>query len=126
MTQEKKSFVLYLDAYPYISALPADQRGELLSALYWYAGLLETQTLSAWEAAEQCTQLLPETRMAFCFMAGALERDTRKWREKRANYLSAAARRQEERGSRTAGDTGSRHWPESRGPEAPKTIRDYL
>lgn len=57
---------------------------------------------------------------------GALERDTRKWREKRANYLSAAARRQEERGSRTAGDTGSRHWPESRSPEAPKTIRDYL
>ena len=56
MTQEKKSFVLYLDAYPYISALPADQRGELLSALYWYAGLLETQALSAWEAAEQCTQ----------------------------------------------------------------------
>ena len=34
---EKKSFVLYFDMFPSIRTLPADQRGELLSALFVYA-----------------------------------------------------------------------------------------
>ena len=33
----KKSFVLYFDAYPCLEWLPADQRGELFSALFEYA-----------------------------------------------------------------------------------------
>lgn len=95
---EKKSFIIHLDAYTHILTLPPEQRGELFTALFHYAinaarkGPPEVITFAA-----QCTAMKPETRMAFYFMADTIARDTEKWQTKKANYQAAAARRSAER-----------------------------
>ena len=95
---EKKSFIIHLDAYTHILTLSPEQRGELFSVLFHYAivagkkGPPDVTTFAA-----QCTNLRPEARMAFYFMADAIARDTEKWQTKKANYRAAATRRQAER-----------------------------
>lgn len=94
MASEKKGFVLYFDSYPSIAPLPAEQRGVLLSALFQYASRICTQEEGPLAAAEACREMAPETRMAFCFMAGAIARDTKKWKQRQSNLSRAAKERE--------------------------------
>ena len=94
----KRGFVLYFDAYPNVADLPADQRGELFSALYELA-------MDAAEGGGDMAATLArrpamglEARMAFHFMGGAVLRDTEKWQEKHRRYREAALRRRQEAG----------------------------
>lgn len=95
---EKKSFIIHLSAYAHILTLSPEQRGELFTALFHYAinacknGPPDVTTFAA-----QCTAMLPETRMAFRFMADSIARDTEKWNTKKANYQAGAAKRKAER-----------------------------
>lgn len=91
---EKKSFLIHMDLYPYMLTLPMEQRGVLFTALFRYAlqsrkkGFMDVTT-----AAAQFPELSPDGRMAFYFMADSIARDTQKWQEKQANYQAAAKRR---------------------------------
>lgn len=93
---DKKSFLLYFDMYPSIRGLPPEQRGYLLSALFEYAD-------GAWKSGcgkESVLQKFPQmneaARMAYSFIAEAVQRDTEKWREKQERYQKAAEKRSEQ------------------------------
>lgn len=95
---EKKSFIIHLDAYTHILTLPPEQRGELFTALFHYANIASKKNPpDVTVFAAQCPAMAPETRMAFYFMADAIARDTEKWQTKKANYQAAATRRRAER-----------------------------
>lgn len=97
----KKSFVLYFDMLPGISALPPAQRGELLSALFVYAEAEAEGPAEQAAVLAQYPDMAPETRMAFQFIAETIRRDTEKWREKHERYVNAArARAEKERAGR--------------------------
>ena len=68
---EKKGFVLYFDAASSLAALCAEQRGELLLALFDYAERTAKQPLSPETALDSYPALDEQTRMAFRFMATA-------------------------------------------------------
>ncbi|MBO4991236.1 MAG: hypothetical protein J6E42_03680 [Firmicutes bacterium] len=98
---EKKSFVLYFDMYPNIYDLPADQRGELLSAIFEYA---EAEAAAEFDPEDdgQCNkewvlskhrEMDSGTRMAFSFIAETIHRDTAKWWTKHERYQKAALER---------------------------------
>lgn len=98
MDNEKKSFVLYLDAYPVVCNLPVEQRGLLMSELFRYAAIVRERTMDPVVAMGQCSpDMTPETRMAFCFMAASILRDTEKWKEHKKKLQDNAARRAESR-----------------------------
>ena len=82
MTGEKKGFVLYFDMYTSIAVLPAEQRGELLSAMYEYAQEVVKREVPMEEVIQRHPQMTVETQMAFRFIAESIRRDTEKWREK--------------------------------------------
>ncbi|MDD3346444.1 DUF6291 domain-containing protein [Oscillibacter sp.] len=88
---EKKSFLLYLDMYPHIARLPAEQRGELLSALFEFAAAQAKQTGTA--GLPPHPRMTLETQMAFSFMAETIRRDTEKWLQKHERYVKAARER---------------------------------
>lgn len=102
--ETKKSFVLYFDCFCSVSTLAMEQRGELFSALFEYA--MEIAKESAKESVSQEAILLrypnmsAEARMAFCFIAETIRRDTEKWWQKHERYAKAAreriSKRQEE------------------------------
>ncbi len=90
---QKKSFVLYFDAEDSLRQLCASQRGELLSALFDYARCIETEPVEPAVYAARCPNLRSGARMAFCFMASAIARDTRKWHEQRQRRSESALNR---------------------------------
>ena len=92
----KKSFMLYFDSYPSITALPAEQRGELLELLYRYAMAAERAPTDPEEILGEFPDLAGETRVAYRFLAETIRRDTEKWKAKQRRYQDAAARRTEE------------------------------
>lgn len=89
---QKRSFLIDFDAYPVVSALPPEQRGELFSALC--------------EEAEQPAErdavlrgrpaITADSRTVFFFMAQSIQRNTEKWRQKHVRYQQAALRRQQD------------------------------
>lgn len=84
MTAPKKSFVVYFDSYPILSALSMEQRGLLFSVLMIYADRVWREpSLSLEEVMEGFPKLLPETRVACGFMGAAVQRDTEAWLNKR-------------------------------------------
>ena len=89
----KKSFVLYFDAYDHLAALPAEQRGELLLALFEYARSAAQGHPDAEETAAKHPAMTPETRRAFSFMAQTIRRDTEQWLRKQARCVRAARER---------------------------------
>lgn len=95
---EKKSFVLYFDIYPSIRDLPADQRGELFSAVFEYAEQEveypeeDSSVNKEWTLARH-PHMGSAARMAFSFIAETIHRDTAKWREKQTRYRIAAEKR---------------------------------
>lgn len=99
MDNEKKSFLVYLDAYPNLQALSMEQRGELFTGLFQYAE--EANRLgypeSIGDFADTFVNLSPEGVMAFRFMATTIARDFCKWMDKRVNYQAAARRRKEQK-----------------------------
>lgn len=99
MDNHKNSFLIYLDSYMHIMALPMEQRGHLFTDLLWYATRMSVrdEVVDVTTAAASCTDLTPEARMAFKFMATTVARDFEKWKEKRDNYQAAARRRQEQK-----------------------------
>lgn len=97
MDNKKNSFLIYLDAYTHVLSLPMEQRGELFTALFWYAIVLrEKGPMDVTAALSQCPGLSSAGQMAFRFMASNIARDTERWLEKKANYQAAAARRKGE------------------------------
>ena len=99
MDNQKNSFLIYLDAYMHVTALPPEQQGYLFSSLFWFASRMSVlgHPVDVATAAAGCTQLSPEARMAFKFMATNMVRDFEKWLEKKENYQAAARRRQEQK-----------------------------
>ena len=89
----KKSFVLYFDAYPNIAGLPAEQKGELFSALFEYAMAEAGAPAEEDVVLNQHPEMGVAARMAFSFMAKSIRRDTEKWREKHVRYQQAAQQR---------------------------------
>lgn len=90
---EKKGFVLYFDAASSLAALCAEQRGELLLALFDYAERTAKQSLTPETALASYPALDEQTRMAFRFMANSIERDTKKWERQRERRSQGAAQR---------------------------------
>lgn len=77
---QKKSFLVYFDNYPMVQALPLEQRGLLLTALFEYgmaAG--EPDSPSIPEILEAFPAMAEETRMACLFMCSNIHRDTQRW-----------------------------------------------
>lgn len=98
MPNEKTGFLIHRDAYMHVMALSPEQRGELFGCLFWFAErVAQRGYLDVTVAAAQCTNLTPEAKMAFRFMADSIQRDTMKWRDKQTSYLAAAERRAEKR-----------------------------
>ena len=80
----KKSFVVYFDSYPILSALPMEQRGLLFSVLMVYADRVWREPSTALEEGmEGFPRLSPEARMACGFMGAAIQRDTDAWLNRR-------------------------------------------
>lgn len=105
----KKGFVLYFDTYPQLTALPMEQRGELMTAIFEYAFHAANGELEPREVLTEHVGMMPETRMAFLFLADIVRRDTERWLAKQERYTRAArerAERQRRDGgpSRQAGD----------------------
>lgn len=94
--EQKKSFLIYFDAYSSISFLPPEQRGELFSALFEYAQAEAEKPTEQSAVLSRHTAMSTETRMAFYFMAKTIQRDTEKWRQKHVRYQQAALRRQQD------------------------------
>ena len=90
---DKKSFLLYFDMYPSIRGLLPEQRGYLLSALFEFADAAWRENGSRESVLERFPQMSEAARMAYSFIAEAIQRDTEKWREKQARYQKAAAER---------------------------------
>lgn len=77
---QKKSFLVYFDNYPMVQALPLEQRGLLLTALFEYgmaAG--EPDSPSIPEILEAFPAMTEETKMACLFMCSNIHRDTQRW-----------------------------------------------
>lgn len=97
MKNRKKSFLLYFDNYPMLLALPPEQRGLLVTALYTYAERVwQDETVTIEEVMELYPQLSPQARMASRFMGANILRDTQRW-------LSQRQARQERRQSQPQG-----------------------
>jgi len=90
---DKKSFLLYFDMYPSICVLPPEQKGYLFSALFEYADAAWKENCSKESVLERFPQMSDSARMAYSFIAEAIQRDTDKWREKQARYQQAAVAR---------------------------------
>lgn len=93
MSSEKKGFVLYFDACRSLAGLEPAQRGYLLTALYRYAEAASREAVSPAAALRELPELEPAARMAFLFMAGAVQRDTEKWRVQQEKRRAAALER---------------------------------
>lgn len=101
----KKSFVVYFDSYPILSALPMEQRGLLFSVLMVYADRVWREPSTALEEVmEGFPRLSPEARMACGFIGAAIRRDTESWLRKR-EYRQ---RRKQEGGSTEQTDRRAR------------------
>ncbi len=101
----KKSFVVYFDSYPILSALPMEQRGLLFSVLMVYADRVWREPSTALEEVmEGFPRLSPEARMACGFIGAAIRRDTESWLSKR-EYRQ---RRKQEGGSTEQTDRRAR------------------
>ncbi len=92
---EKKGFVLYFDSYDSITSLSDEQRGLLLLALFRYAEGISRREVDSEEIFRQFPGLNGESRMAFRFLAGNIQRDTEKWKRNRKNYQEGAQKRKE-------------------------------
>ena len=90
---EKKGFVLYFDAASSLAALCAEQRGELLLALFDYAERTAKQPLSPETALASYPALDEQTRMAFRFMANSSASASAAVRARRSATPAHGARR---------------------------------
>ena len=97
---QKKSFLLYFDNYPCLTALSDVQWGKLMLLLFRYAMEADRHPVEPESFIEQEPDLPPETRMAFLFVAQGIRRDTDRWRVKQQRYSEAARRREELAASR--------------------------
>lgn len=93
---QKKSFLIYFDAYPIVSTLPPEQRGELFSALCEYAQAEAERPTEQGAVLDRFPAMSTDARAVFYFMAQNIQRDTEKWRQKHVRYQQAALRRQQD------------------------------
>ncbi len=95
----KKGFVIRFDHYPMLLALPMEQRGLLITALYVYADKVwRDPDVPAEDTADQFPQLTQESRMALAFMASAVQQDTRRWLEQRRSRSESQQLRRTQEG----------------------------
>ena len=97
MAAKKKGFVLYYDACKELECLEPEQRGWVLTAAYRFALACEEREAEISEVLKGIPQLTPEAQMACRFLCGNIQRDTRKWCERREHYIQAAQKRKENR-----------------------------
>ena len=80
MSNAKKGFVLYFDSCPMLEALPPEQRGWLLSAVYSYADRIWREpSTELEEILDLYPMLTSQARAVFGFLASNLRRDTLRW-----------------------------------------------
>ena len=95
MSAPKKSFLIYFDNYPMVTALPMEQRGVVLTFLMVYADRVgREEAVSPEEMMEQFPQLSAEARLVCSFMGANVLRDTRRWLNRQKNQT---ARRPEQK-----------------------------
>lgn len=95
---DKKSFVLYFDSFPLLALLPAEQRGQLISAVFQFAmGAAQSPPVSQEDILAQFPELSPEARMSFRSLAAAISRDTRTWQRKKEARMRRGGRETEEK-----------------------------
>ena len=110
MAAEKKGFVLYFDTCKELDTLEPEQRGWVLTALYTFAmECARDETAEVQDLLDRFPQLAPETRMACRFLCETVQRDTRRWRERRDHYVQAARRREE---AKSGGDDEGKYMSE--------------
>lgn len=90
---QKKSFLVHFEAYDSLTRLTMEQRGILFTALLQYAMQETQEDCSPSEFLPRFPDMVPETRMAFQFLAANIRRETAAWQKKRDNYTRAAQRR---------------------------------
>ena len=99
LENKKTSFLLYFDNYPMLAALPPEQRGWLITALYLYADRLRRgEEIGMEEVLEAFPQMSEPAQMACSCMGSSILRDTRRWFSQRA----VRSQRREQSRERTA------------------------
>lgn len=96
MAELKKSFLIYFDAYPIVSTLPPEQRGELFSALCEYTRAEAAGPTEQSAVLDRYPAMTADARTVFFFMDQNIQRDTEKWRQKHVRDQQAALRRQQD------------------------------
>ena len=97
--RDKKSFLLYFDAYPLLVLLPPEQRGHLLTAVYEYAmGIWREEDVKVESFLESRPELTADARMACGFLCANIRRDTEKWRQRWKRSEQAAREKKPETG----------------------------
>ena len=105
MENKKVGFVLYLDNYPMLLAMPSDQRGWLLLALYVYADRLSREEeVSMEEVMAAFPQLTEQARVACGFMGANICRDTQKWFAQRRARMERKSRQGDSGPARSLSD----------------------
>lgn len=118
---KKKSFILYFDVCRQVLALPDEQLGMLFRAVMDCAERESRGEDGVDGFIQRYPGMTDGTRMAFYFLASTIQRDTRTYREKCANYSAAAQKREVEKAKARAAEAPDS--PESRQAEAAHYIR---
>ena len=93
MSNQKTAFTLYFDNMKLACQLPDDQLAALMRAIVDCATHEAEGKDGIAEAMDRWTQMSPETRMAFQFIAQNVRRDTQAYRAKQARYREGARKR---------------------------------
>lgn len=81
---DKKSFILYFDAYPLVALLPVEQSGMLFRAVYLYAmGIVQEPPVTQEEILAQFPEMAADTKMSCRAICNAITRDTLAWQRQR-------------------------------------------
>lgn len=81
---DKKSFILYFDAYPLVALLPVEQSGMLFRAVYLYAmGIVQEPPVTQEEVLAQFPEMTADTKMSCRAICNAITRDTLAWRRQK-------------------------------------------
>lgn len=90
---DKKSFILYFDAYPLVALLPVEQSGMLFRAVYLYAmGIVQEPPVTQEEILAQFPEMTADTRMSCRAICNAITRDTLAWRRQKEARMRRSGR----------------------------------
>lgn len=85
---DKKSFILYFDAYPLVALLPVEQSGMLFRAVYLYAmGIVQEPPVTQEEILAQFPEMTADAKMSCRAICNAITRDTQAWRRQKESRM---------------------------------------